>query len=108
MMRFISRLGWLFFLIITIVFLAGFVTHNHTQIALQFWPAQATAEGEVWVFVLGAFGLGMVIGAMIFWLHGLRLKARLWSSTRQIAELNARIEASAQSDDDNSLPERYG
>ena len=108
MMRFITRLGWIVFLITTIVFLAGFVTHNHAQITLQFWPAQTTAEAELWMFVLGAFGLGMVVGALIFWLHGLRLKARLWSSTRQIAELNARIEASAQSDDDNRLPERYG
>ena len=108
MMRFISRLGWIVFLIITIVFLAGFVTQNHNQIALQFWPSQVTAEGEVWMFVLGAFGLGMIVGAMIFWLHGLRLKARLWSSTRKLAELQARVAASEQSDDDNSLPERYG
>ena len=107
-MRFISRLGWIVFLIITIVFLAGFVTQNHTQIVLQFWPSEVTVEGEAWMFVLGAFGLGMILGALIFWLHSLRLKAHLWSKTRQIAELQTRIAASEQSDDDNSLPERYG
>ena len=107
-MRFISRLGWIIFLIITIVFLAGFVTQNHTQIALQFWPSQVTVKGEAWMFVLGAFGLGMILGALIFWLHSLRLKAHLWSKTRQIAELQTRIAASEQSDDDNTPSERYG
>ena len=107
-MRFISRLGWIIFMIATIVSLAGFVTTNHATITLQFWPTPMSVHGEVWMFVLGAFGLGVVVGAVIFWLHSLSLKARLWSKTRQIADLEARLKASAQSEDDNTLPERYG
>ena len=108
MMRFISRLGWIALLSLTVVFLAGFVTTNNTQITVLFWPARLVAEGEVWMFVLGAFGAGTVAGALIFWLHCLSLRARLWSKARRIAELESQIEKSVQSEDDNLLPDRYG
>ena len=107
-MRFILRLSWIIFLVLTLVFLAGFVTANHTQTSLLLWPTQMTISGEVWMFVLGAFGLGVIVGASLFWLRSLSLRASLWSKTRQIAELESRIEAAAQSDNDNSLPDRYG
>jgi len=107
-MRFISRIAWVVFLVITVVFLAGFVTTNHTKIEILFWPLNTTATAEIWMFVLGAFGLGLIAGAIVFWFHSLSLRARLWSKDRRINELQARIEAAAQSDDDNTSPERYG
>lgn len=108
MMRFISRLVWIALLIITVIFLAGFVIKNDAQLQVLFWPTQIVITGEVWMFVLGAFGLGTIAGALIFWLHSLSLKARLWSKTRRIAELETHIKTSEQTDDDNTLPERYG
>ena len=107
-MRFIFRISWIVFLVITVIFLAGFVTTNHRQIEILFWPINTTATGEIWMFILGAFGLGLIAGAVVFWLHSLRLRARLWSKERRINELQTRIERTEQSDDDNNLPERYG
>ena len=107
-MRFISRMGWVVFLVVTVVFLAGFVTTNHKKVDILLWPLPTTATGEVWMFVLGAFGLGLIAGAVVFWLRSLSLRAQLWSKQRRISELQAQLDKTKQSDDDNSPAEGYG
>ena len=107
-MRFIARMGWVVLLVLSVVFLAGFVVTNHEDIELLLWPFSITVTAEVWMFVLGAFALGLMAGALIFWLRGLSLRARLWTKERQINELQARLDRTEQSDDDNSIAEEYG
>ena len=96
MMRFITRTFWLGLIVITGITIAGFVTSNHDLISIRFWPTQNIIQAEIWVFVLGSFGLGTITGATIFWLQSLSLKAHLWSKTKQISELEVRIEDSEQ------------
>ena len=107
MMRFITRMYWATLLVITVVMLAGFVTSNQGSIAIRFWPAKMIVRAEIWVFVLGAFGLGMITGATVFWFQSLSLKARLWSKAKQISELENRIEETEQQLDDKRFVGGY-
>ena len=107
-MRFIIRICWLGLTVITGVILAGFVTSNQTPISVHFWPTQTLMQAEIWVFVLGTFVLGIIVGALIFWLQSLSLKARLWSKAKYITALEARIEETEQQLDDKYLSGGYG
>ena len=108
MMRFITRFCWLALLVITSVTLAGFVTSNQGLIKVSFWPATMMVQAEIWIFVLSAFGLGMLTGAGVFWFQTLGLKARLWSKAKQISELEARVEETEQQLNDKRLSGGYG
>ena len=107
MMSFITRMCWLALLVISGVMLAGFVTSNQDLIPIRFWPTHTIMRAEIWVFVLAAFGLGTVIGAIIFWFQNLSLKARLWSKEKQISELEAHIEETEQQLNDKRLSSSY-
>ena len=108
MMRFINRMCWLALLVITGVMLAGFVTSNQDLVPIRFWPTRAIIRAELWVFVLAAFGLGTITGAAIFWFQNLSLKARLWSKSKQISELEAQIEKTEQPVNDKRFSGGYG
>ena len=107
MMRFITRIFWLALIIVTGVMLSGFVTSNQNLIAIILWPTTIMLRAEIWVFVLSAFGLGMITGAGIFWFQGLGLKARLWSKAKQISILQARIEETEKQLDDKHASGGY-
>ena len=107
-MRFITRICWLALLVITGVMLSGFVTSNQALITIRFWPATIIVQAEIWIFVLSAFGLGMFTGAGFFWFQILALKARLWSKTKQLSELETRIEETEQQLNDKRLSGGYG
>lgn len=102
-MRFINRICWLALLVISGVVLSGFVISNQVLIAVHFWPATIKVHAEIWVFVLSAFGLGIITGAAVFWFKSLGLKARLWSKAKYISELEARIDETEQQLDDKDL-----
>ena len=108
MMRFINRMCWLFLLVITGVMLAGLVTSNQGLVSIRFWPTRAIIRAEIWVFVLATFGLGTITGAAIFWFQNLSLKARLWSKSKQISELEAQIVKTEQLVNDKRLSGSYG
>ena len=108
MMRLTTRFCWLALLVTTGIMLAGFVTSNQGLITIRFWPATKVVQAEIWIFVLSAFGLGMITGAGIFWFQNLGLKARLWSKAKQISELEVRIEETEQQLDDKRLSGGYG
>jgi len=107
MMRFITRIFWLALLIITGVMLAGFVTSNQNLITIILWPGTIMLRAEIWVFVLSTFGLGIITGAGVFWFQSLGLKARLWSKTKQISNLEARIEETEKQLDDKRASSGY-
>ena len=108
MMRFINRMCWLALLVITGVMMAGFVTSNQDLVSIRFWPTRAIIRAEIWVFVLATFGLGTITGAAIFWFQNLSLKARLWSKSKQISELEAQIVKTEQLVNDKRLSGSYG
>ena len=107
-MRLITRMCWLALLVITGIFLAGFVTSNQGLISIRFWPTHVIMRAEIWVFVLATFGLGTITGATIFWFQNLSLKARLWSKAKQLSELEARIEETEYQLDKKRSSSDYG
>ena len=108
MMRFITRICWLVLMAITGIILSGFVTSNQDLISIRLWPTQTIMQAEIWVFTLGTFILGAFTGATIIWFQSLSLKARLWSRTKQISELEARIEEAEHQLDEKRLSGNYG
>lgn len=106
-MRFTTRIFWLALLVVSGVMLAGFVTSNQSLTTIHLWPATVMIRGELWIFVLSAFGLGMIIGASVFWLQNLGLKARLWSKAKKISELEAHIEETEQQLHDKNFSDGY-
>ena len=108
MMSLITRTCWLTLLVITCVFLAGFVTSNQGLISIRFWPTHAIMRAEIWVFVLATFGLGTITGATIFWFQTLSLKARLWSKAKKLSELEAKLEETEQQLNDQRSSGQYG
>ncbi len=62
------------FWLITIPFLAlagAFAAANHDPLTLDFWPFPFAATLPVYVAVIGAFLLGLLLAALLFWAAGL-------------------------------------
>ena len=100
-MRLLKRLATLCIFILACGLIAAFVIVNNAPTSLHLWPSDLTVTAEIWVFVLGAFAAGMLVGGAFIWASVIGLRARLWARDRQLASLTSALhEAEKRSDDE--------
>ncbi len=91
-MRALSRLMWVSILICAFGIIAAFVAVNNQNAEIQIWPFALFVSAEIWVFILGAFATGMLLGGLTFWLKILHLRTLIWGYQRQIAKFHKKQE----------------
>ena len=105
-MRFLTRLVYFSIILLSCGLIAAFVAVNNTLASLYLWPFNTQITAEIWIFILGAFASGMLIGGLFIWTKLLSLRTRLWARDRQIAKLHASLEEAEKKSDDALMLER--
>ena len=99
-MRFLTRFVYFSIILLSCGLVAAFVAVNNTPASIHLWPFNTQITAEIWVFILGAFASGMLVGGLFIWTKLLSLRTRLWARDRQLAKLHASLaEARKKSDD---------
>ena len=68
---------------LVLVLLAMFVALNKHQMQLFFWPSAPALQIETWLVMLMVLGIGVLVGAGLFWFRVLALKAQIWRLNRE-------------------------
>ncbi len=102
-MRLLSRLVYFSIILLSCGLIAAFVVINNTPTSLHLWPSNTQITAEIWVFILGAFASGMLVGGLFIWTKLLSLRTRLWARDRQLAKLNASLEKAEKKSDDTLM-----
>ena len=105
-MRFLTRLVYFSIILLSCGLIAAFVAVNNTLASLYLWPFNTQITAEIWIFILGAFASGMLIGGLFIWTKLLSLRTRLWARDRQLAKLHARLAEAEKKSDDALMLER--
>ena len=105
-MRFLTRFVYFSIILLSCGLIAAFVVVNNTLTSLYFWPFNTRITAEIWIFILGAFASGMLIGGLFIWTKMLSLRTRLWARDRQLAKLHASLAEAEKKSDDALMLER--
>ena len=68
---------------LVLALLAMFVALNKHQMQLFFWPSAPALQIETWLVMLMVLGIGVLVGAGLFWFRVLALKAQIWRLNRE-------------------------
>ena len=104
-MRLIRRLAFLGFFVIACGLITAFVVVNNSPVTIYLWPLDIILSAEIWVFILGAFAIGMLFGGLFIWINLLGLRTRLWARDRQIIRLSAALETAENKSEEPLLSE---
>jgi len=95
----VKRLSFIITLPVTLAVLV-FALSNRGAVGLTFWPFDVTIDLPIYLLVLGSLLLGLLLGGLIAWLAGRRVRRqarRLQQETRrqaaEIADLKKRHSA---------------
>ena len=103
-MRFFGRLLWI---IITAIFLAvatNFAISNDSKISLSLWPLTQNLEIPIWLFGVGTFVIGGMLGAVLMGGQILAIRAKLWRAQSQIRKLEKQATQAPKRDTNQALP----
>lgn len=81
--------------------LAMFVALNKHHIQIFFWPSALAIQLEAWLGFVIVLGIGMVVGAAIFWLRIIGLKAQIWRLNKQLKDQQAQRDEQQTPKSDN-------
>ena len=96
---FFSKLFWLIFLLLFVIFLAILVGSNSQSVTLYFWPISGKLTIVIWLAILLSFGAGLIAGALIIWLNS-------FSSYRASMKLKKQVQIST-SDNTKTENDQY-
>lgn len=102
-MRLLKRLATFCIFVTACGLIAAFVIVNNVPTSLHLWPSGLTLTAEIWVFVLGAFAVGMLMGGVFIWASVIRLRTRLWARDRQLASLTAALQEAEKRSDEKMI-----
>ena len=87
-MRFFGRLLWIIITVTMMVLAVNFAISNDTMISLSLWPFTQNLEIPIWLFGVGAFVIGGILGAVLMGGQMLAIRAKLWRAQAQLIKLD--------------------
>ncbi len=101
----LKRRAWAIAVVPLAVVLTVFAIANRHEATVDLWPMPMTATVPVFLLTLGALGLGLLLGAILFWIPLASWRSRARRREKRIAELEAALEQSNQRNSaDAALP----
>ena len=103
-MRVFDRLLWIIITVTLVVRAVNFAISNDTMISLSLWPFTQNLEIPIWLFGVGAFVIGGILGAVLMGGQMLAIRAKLWRAQSQIKKLDKQATQAPEKDTNQALP----
>ena len=104
-MRFFGQLLWVFITVALVAAAVSLATSNDTKISLSLWPFTQNLEVPIWLFGVGAFVFGGILGAILMGGQTLAIRAKLWHAQSQIKKLHKQTAPNPEKDNSLILPQ---
>ena len=82
----------------------SFTVSNDGMMRLSIWPITQHLEIPIWLFGVGAFVIGGVLGALLMGGQILAIRAKLWRAHLQIRKLDKQATQAPEKDTKQALP----
>ena len=103
-MHFFGRLLWIIITATLVVVAISFVISNESTISLSLWPFTQNLEIPIWLFGVGAFVTGGILGAVLMEGQLLAIRIKLWRAQSQIKKLDKQFAQVPEKDTNQALP----
>ena len=97
-MRFFGGLLWVCTSVTLVAVAASLAISNESTIILSLWPFTQNLEAPIWLFGVGAFVIGSILGAVLMGGQILAIRAKLWRAQSQVRELEKQAAQAAEED----------
>ena len=104
-MHFIGRLLWIIITVTMVGLAVSFAISNDAVISLSLWPLTHHLDLPIWLFGVGAFVFGGILGAILMGGQMLAIRAKLWHAQSQIKKLNKQTALDPEKNNSLSLPQ---
>jgi len=105
-MRVFGRLLWIIITVTLVVVAVSFAISNDAMISLSLWPFTQNLEIPIWLFGVGAFVIGGILGAVLMGGQMLAIRAKLWRAQSQIRKLDKQATQAPEKDTNQALPHK--
>ena len=103
-MRFFGRLLWIIITVTLVVVAVCFTLSNDARISLSLWPSTHSIEIPIWLFGVGAFVIGGILGAVLMGGQMLAIRTKLWRAQSQIKKFDKQAAQASEKDANQALP----
>ncbi|MGA0951576.1 MAG: LapA family protein [Candidatus Puniceispirillaceae bacterium] len=103
-MHFFGRLLWIIITVTLVGVAVSFAISNDAMISLSLWPFTQRLDIPIWLFGVGAFVIGGILGAILMGGQMLAIRAKLWRAQSQIRKLDKQAAQAPQKDTSQALP----
>ena len=103
-MLFFGRLLWIIITVTLLAVAVSFAISNDAMISLSLWPLNQNLEIPIWLFGIGAFVIGGILGAVLMGVQMLAIRAKLWHAQSQIRKLDKQAAQEPEKDTNQALP----
>ena len=104
-MHFFGRLLWIIITVTMMGLAVSFAISNVSVISLSLWPLTHLIDLPIWLFGLGAFVFGGILGAILMGGQMLAIRAKLWHAQSQIKKLHKQSAPDRETDNSLILPQ---
>ena len=104
-MLFFGRLLWIIITVTMMALAVSFAISNDAVISLSLWPLTHRLDLPIWLFGVGAFVFGGVLGLILMGGQMLAIRAKLWQLQSQIKKLNKQTAPDPKKDISLTLPQ---
>ena len=103
-MRVFGRLLWIIKTVILVMVAVSFAISNDAMISLSLWPFTPNLEIPIWLFGVGAFVIGGILGAVLMGGQLLAIRTKLWRAQSQIKKLDKQAAQVPEKGTNHALP----
>ena len=104
-MYFFDRLLWIIITVTMVGLAVSFAISNDAVISLSLWPLTHRLDLPIWLFGVGAFVFGGILGAILMGGQMLAIRAKLWHAQSQIKKLHKQTAPDRERDNSLILPQ---
>ena len=83
----------------------SFTVSNNAIVSLSLWPLTQNLDISTWLFGIGAFVIGGILGAILMGGQMLAIRAKLWHAQSQIKKLHKQTAPDPEKDNSLILPQ---
>ena len=103
-MFFLGRLLWIIITVALVTLAISFAISNVAMISLSLWPLTQNLEIPIWLFGVGTFVTGGMLGAVLMGGQMVTIRAKLWRAQSQIRKLDKQTAQESEKDANQTLP----
>jgi len=99
-----GRLLWIIITVTMVGLAVSFAISNDAVISLSLWPLTHRLDLPIWLFGVGAFVIGGILGAVLMGGQLLAIRTKLWRAQSQIKKLDKQAAQVPEKDTNHALP----